>query len=377
MLFQRTSHSRTRHRTAGRRLTGAAGAAVLVTAGLVVAAGPAVASPATSPVAKPKDPALAGLFGSTDPTYDGVYRQSLSLISLKAAGAEIPKSAVNWLKRQRCNNASYTSFRPDVSTKCGAKDSNATALAAIAFKRLGETKLASESVDWLLDHQDPSGGWEYTAGWGPDSNSTGLVVQALIVMKIDPASVTTGGNSPIDYITSLQLDCDDDPASDRGALDYQAQDPLLPNDFATAQATAALAGRSLPVKPGPVADGRPKFTCDATPQPTPAAAAAGYLGRTISTNDGHIPYFDDSIDYGSTANAVLSMVAAGYAPKSIKSATKTLKNGADDYTHDDSDAVLVASSAALAQVAIATGGDPRSFGGVNPVRQILKSQTTG
>jgi len=365
MLFD-TKTRPPQRRATGRRIAGAI-TAVAVAAAVGIA--PSAASAATS-----KDPALVGLFGSSDPTYDGVYRQSLSLIALDAAGAKIPQPAVEWLKRQRCANGSYTSFRPNLSTKCGPKDSNATALAVIAFKRLGYGKWARESLNWLLDRQTASGGWEYTAGWGPDSNSTGLVTQALIAMKLDPATVTTGGNSPIDYLTSLQLDCDDTPARDRGALDYQSQDPLLANDFASAQATAALAGTSLPVKPGTASTVRPRFTCDAQPQPTPAAAAAGYLGRTIRANDGHIPYFDDSIDYGSTANAVLSLVAAGYAGNQIKGATKTLRLGAETYTHDSSDTVLSASSAALVLVALATGGDPRSFGDVNPVQQIRTSR---
>lgn len=367
MLFDTTSRRPRRQRRSAGRCAAGVLTALAVAAAIGVA--PTSASAETS-----KDPALIGLFGSSDPTYDGVYRQSLSLVALDAAGAKIPSPAVEWLKRQRCSNGSFTSYRADLSTRCGDKDSNATALAVIAFKRLGYGKLARGSIDWLLDQQTTSGGWEYTAGWGPDSNSTGLVVQALIAMKVDPATVTRTGNSPLDYLTSLQLDCDNDPAADRGALDYQSQDPLLANDFATAQATAALAGKSLPVRPRAGSQDRPAFSCDAQPQPTPAAAAAGYLGRTIRANDGHIPYFDDSIDYGSTANAALSLVAAGYASNQVKGATRTLKAGAVDYTHNDTDEVLTASSAALALVAVATAGDPHAFGDVNPVRQIRTSR---
>jgi hypothetical protein len=367
MLFDTTSRLHQKRRGSPRRRAAGLITAVAVAAAIGVA--PATASADTS-----KDPALIGLFGSSDPTFDGVYRQSLSLIALEAVDAKIPDASVEWLKRQRCGNGSYTSYRADLSTGCGPRDSNATALAVIAFKRLGYGKLARGSVNWLLEQQTTSGGWEYTKGWGPDSNSTGLVVQALVAMNIDPATVTNGGSSPLDFLTSLQLDCDDDPAGDRGALDYQDQDPLLANDFASAQATAALAGRSLPVRPRDASPARPAFTCDAASEPTPAAAAAGYLGRTIRGNDGHIPYFDDSIDYGSTANAVLSLVAAGYASRQITSAVKTLEAGSVDYTHDTADEVLTASSAALVLVAVASDGDPRSFGDVNPVRQILKSR---
>ncbi|MFL6179167.1 MAG: hypothetical protein ACJ74E_04860, partial [Actinomycetes bacterium] len=326
--------------------------------------------------ARSTDPAYIGLFGSQDPTFDGVYRQSLSIIVLDAAGANVPSAAVKWLKRQQCANGSCTTFRADVSAKCGAKDSNATALAVIAFKRLGERKLAHAAVDWLIANQDRSGGWEYTAGWGADSNSTGLVIQALIAMNIDPASVTTRRSGP-QFLQRLQLDCDSAEAATRGALDYQSETPLLANDFATAQATAALAGSKLPVKPNTVSDELPKFTCPTGSQPTPAGAAAGYLGRVIKNHAGFVPGFDGvTPDYGSTANAVMSLVAAGYGANQVTHATTVLEGVAPEYTRDDTNKVIPASAAALALVAIATGGDPRSFGGTNPVHDIQQSRTT-
>lgn len=358
-------------RGAGRRIAGitAVVSAIAMTGAFVVA--PTTASAATS-----DDPAYIGLFGSQDPTYDGVYRQSLALITLDAAGARIPAPAVKWLKRQQCDNGSFTSFRTDLTAACGPKDSNATALAVIAFKRVGERPLARQAINWLIDQQKANGGWEYTAGWGTDSNSTGLVIQALIAMNIDPTTVAKNKTGP-KYLRSLQLDCATENADDRGALDYQKipEVPLAPNDFATAQATAALAKVSLPVPAGDAKAERPRFTCDAKPQPSAAAAAAGYLGRTIKSTGGYIPSFDNSPDYGSTANAVLSLVASGYASKQITQAKRTLKDAAPTYSRDGGE-VLPASAAALGLVAIATAGDPRDFGGTNPVRDLLSSRTT-
>ena len=227
-------HRITRPNRTGRRIVGA------VTA-LALASGLAMVSATAASASSSTDPAYIGLFGSQDPTFDGVYRQSLSIIVLDAAGANVPEPAVKWLKRQQCSNGSFTSFRANLTAKCGAKDSNATALAAIAFKRLGEGKLARTAVDWLIANQDRSGGWEYTAGWGADSNSTGLVIQALIALKIDPATVTTRRSGP-QFLRRLQLDCDSADAATRGALDYQFESPLIANDFATSQATAAVAG---------------------------------------------------------------------------------------------------------------------------------------
>ena len=364
-----TLHRITRPNRTASRIAGA------VTA-LALAGGLALVPATTASAAKSTDPAYVGLFGSQDPTFDGVYRQSLSLIVLDAAGANVPNAAIKWLKRQQCGNGSFTSFRADLSAKCGAKDSNATALAVIAFKRLGEGKLARAAVNWLMAHQDRSGGWEYTAGWGPDSNSTGLVVQALIAMKIAPATVATRRSGP-QFLRRLQLGCDSADAATRGALDYQFENPLVANDFATAQATAALAGSKLPVKPNTVSDELPKFTCPTGTKPTPSGAAAGYLGRVIKKHAGFVPGFDGvTPDYGSTANAVLSMVAAGYGANQVADATAVLEGVAPDYTRDDSNKVIPASAAALALVAIATDGRPRSFGGTNPVHDIKQSRTT-
>ena len=376
MKQHRITRGTGRHQSAlqrGRIAGVTAVAAVIAMTGAFVVAPSAVtaASAATS-----TDPARIGLFGSQDPTYDGVYRQSLSLIVLDAAEAKIPTPAVKWLKRQQCDNGSFMSFRTDLGASCGPKDSNATALAVIALRAIGERPLARKAINWLIDQQKRSGGWEYTAGWGVDSNSTGLVIQALIAMKIDPTTVAKNKNG-LQYLRNLQLDCDSESVADRGALDYQKipEVPLAANDFATAQATAALARETLPVGPSEASTDLPEFTCDDGPQPTAVEAAAGYLGRTIDATGGYVPSFDDSPDYGSTANAVLSLVAAGYASNQIAEATETLEGVAPTYTRDEGE-VLPASAAALGLVAIATGGDPRSFGGTNPVRDLLQSRTT-
>ena len=356
-------------------------AGVTAVAAVIAMTGAFVVAPSTASAATSTDPARIGLFGSQDPTYDGVYRQSLSLIVLHTARAKIPTPAVKWLKRQQCDNGSFMSFRTDLDGACGPKDSNATALAVIALRAIGERPLARKAVNWLIDQQKRSGGWEYTAGWGVDSNSTGLVIQALIAMKIDPTTVAKN-KTGLQYLRNLQLDCGSESVADRGALDYQKfpEVPLAANDFATAQATAALARETLPVGPSEASTDLPAFTCDDGPQPTAVEAAAGYLGRTIDATGGYIPAFDDtpeepSPDYGSTANAVLSLVAAGYASNQIAEATETLEDVAVGYSRDEGE-VLPASAAALGLVAIATDGDPRSFGGTNPVRDLLQSRTT-
>ena len=359
-------HSTTRQMVG---LTVAAAAA----SSLLLSVPSATAADSARLAAAPNDKSTIGLFGAQDPTYDGVYRQSLSLIALDTAGARVPASSVKWLLRQQCDNGRFPAYT-DLAGKCGVGDGDATSMATIALRAVGERAAARNALNWLISQQTRSGGWKYNATFGPNANTTGLVVQAMLAMNIDPTTVARR-NTGLDYIRSVQLRCSSD-AADRGALDYVRETPLVANNFATSQATQALAGASLPVEPRVVRAKLPALTCPkAGAQPGAAAAAAGYLGRTIKDNEGGIPGdFGPGTDLGSTANAVLSLVAAGYGSVQISSAMVTLETSAPVFTRDV-EGVRPAAAAALVLAAHATRGDPRSVGTTNPVRDILDSRT--
>ena len=281
-------------------------------AGALVLGLPATGS-AAPPGNRDGDPATTGLFGQQDPTFDGVYRQSLSLIALQAAGARVPATSVRWLLRQQCANGKFTSFRSDLDGECGTYDSNATALASIALKAVGEGRAARSSLNWLAGKQLAGGGWEYSPGWGADASSTGYAVQAMIALGVDPRTVKNDRNG-LQYLRSLQLDCGHGVAAERGALTYFG----AADGFSTVQATPALANTALPVEPAVPAEGLPGFTCpEEGSQPSAAAAAAGYLGRVIDDNGGTVPGFGGGPDFGNTANAVLSLVAAGHGAEQV------------------------------------------------------------
>ena len=74
-----------------------------------------VAAAAAGGVLLSATPALAadgGLYGKGDPTYDGVYRQSLSILALQDTGRTVPKAALNWLQDQQCSDGGFTAPRP-------------------------------------------------------------------------------------------------------------------------------------------------------------------------------------------------------------------------------------------------------------------------
>lgn len=348
-----------------RWFTGALTAAA-VTGGLLLTAPDPAASAATS-----DDPARTGLFGGQDPTFDGVYRQSLSLIALDASGARAPLSAVKWLLRQQCPNGKFTSFRADLSEPCGKYDSNATALAVMALKAVGEGRAARTSLDWLLGKQLRNGGWEYSPGWGADASSTGYAVQAMVAMGVKPHTVSRGATGP-QYLRSVQLRCGHDPAQERGALTYLG----TADAFSTVQATPALAGEALPVAARTVKNRLPALSCPRDGnQPSASAVAAGYLGRVIDDNAGTVPGFGGGPDFGNTANAVLSMVAAGFGAQQVDAAMAALEANAADYTRDDAEQVVPGAAALVVLAELATAGSPRDVGGLDLVRDILRSRT--
>jgi prenyltransferase beta subunit len=60
-------------------------------------AGLSAAALSATLLASPAHAADTGLYGQTDPSADGVYRQSLAILGLTAVGAQPAPSAVDWL----------------------------------------------------------------------------------------------------------------------------------------------------------------------------------------------------------------------------------------------------------------------------------------
>jgi len=349
----------------------------ILTLATVLGLGLALASPpaGAAETSAGRDPARTGLYGAQDPTYDGVYRQGLTILALTDAGAEVDRSAIRWLRRQQCGNGRWTSFRSDLGTRCGPADSNATAVAVMALTALGRSAAPTRGLEWLVAHQQVGGGWEYSKGWGADANSTGLVVQALIARGVDPQTVTNGG-SGLDFLASVQLGCSAAP-DDRGALAYLSEDPLVANDYATAQATQALAGSALPVTAAAGSSDLPQLGCTkALVEPTPAATAAGFLGRRLQASGDLLPpAFGSAPDYGSTANAVLSLVAAGYGADQVESTMTALERDARQFVLGGRGNVRPAAAALLVLAERATNGHPRHVDGLNLVRLLKRSLT--
>jgi hypothetical protein len=332
-----------------------------------VAFGAAAPAMAASPSPSPSLP--SGLYGSGDPTYDGVWRQSLALIALHRVGVEPANAAVDWLAGQQCASGAFPAFRANPAKACDAKlmvDTNSTAAAAQALSAVGGHGTAvTKAVTWLKSVQNKDGGWGYTPGGPSDANSTSVVIGALKASGDDPAKALKGGKSPYDALLKLSLPC-----ADGGAFAYQPdkKGKLTANADATAAAVVGALGQGMvSVKAGD----KKNAACTDAARPTPAGAAANgsaYLAKAVA-KDGHLtsalPGSKDQPDYGNTADAVVALAVQG-GPAKAREPLAWLERNSAKWAEQNGPAAY----AQLILAAEAGGADPSDFGGTDLVKQL-------
>ncbi|MCW8382690.1 prenyltransferase/squalene oxidase repeat-containing protein [Streptomyces justiciae] len=343
-------------------------AAVLAATAVIGTAAPAVAAdPSTSP--SPSVVLPEGLYGAGDPTYDGVWRQSLALIAQHRADVRPAAKAVDWLAGQQCANGSFAPFRSDPAKACDSKtlvDTNSTAAAVQALSALGEHQAVVDKAEtWLRSWQNKDGGWGYTPGGPSDANSTAVVIGALSATGLDPAKdVLRNGHSPYDALLDLALPC-----ADGGGFAYQPdkKGKLAVNADATAAAVVGAAGLNMVTAQ---ADDRGKGDCaDGPADPEQAATnGAAYLAKAVR-KDGYLksalPGSEDQPDYGNTADAVVALAVRDGASAAREPLAWLEKNSAAWAKQSG--------PAAYAQLIIAAetaGADPRDFGGTDLVKEL-------
>ncbi|MEU0055014.1 prenyltransferase/squalene oxidase repeat-containing protein [Streptomyces sp. NPDC006334] len=341
-------------------------AAVLAAAtALTCAATPAMAA---SPSPSPTPVIPSGLYGDADPTYDGVWRQSLALLAQDTVGVRPADQAVDWLTGQQCATGAFAAFRTDAAKPCDAElivDSNSTAAAVQALAALGGHDAAvDKAVGWLKSVQNTDGGWGYAPGGASDANSTSVVIGALTAAGEKPAGAVKGGHSPYDALLKLALPCDAG-----GAFAYQPdkQGKLTANADATAAGVLGALGLGMAPGAGRATDAVCAGTGRATPQQA-AASGAAYLAKSVA-KDNHLmsvlPGAENQPDYGNTADAVVALAAQGGAERAEKPLAWLEKNSAA-WAEQSGPAAY----AQLIFAAHATGSDPRAFGGTDLVAAL-------
>jgi hypothetical protein len=332
-----------------------------------------------APAATAATPLPAGLYGASDPTYDGVWRQSYSFLALHAAGVTPAPAAVNWLTGQQCADGGFPSFRANPATPCTAKteDTNASGIAVQALAALGGHQGAvTKAVDWLKGVQNADGGWSYNPGGASDPDSTAIVVGTFQAASVRPDTVTTkGGRTGYDALRGFQFGCQA-KAADRGSFGYPANGKLSVNAKATADAVRGARGAGFLVA-APAADTSAKAPAcaggkDAYATLGPSASAdagAAWLTGQLTAGGHHLTAVTPgaakpSPDYGTTADAVAALASGGQL---------TAARQAYDWLAANTAGWAHGSPAALSQLILAaraTGNDPRAAHGADLVQQL-------
>ena len=215
---------------------------------------------------------------STGAYNDQLFNDALAVLALPAGSA--PAKAVAFLSDRQQSDGGWEFTAPYGS------DTNTTAIVVLALTAANgmTTVVKDRALAYLKTQQKPSGGFEYAAG-SPDSdpNSDAAVIQALLAMGEDPAGLawTAAGKNVVGDLLTFQFENGGFGFSRPGSSQTAAPDPL-----STTQALIALASKYLPVKQ---TTGVMPATCSAasttpapTPAPVPTPAATTQLARTGS-----------------------------------------------------------------------------------------------
>ncbi|MEU6986257.1 prenyltransferase/squalene oxidase repeat-containing protein [Streptomyces sp. NPDC046324] len=360
------------------------GAAAFAAAAVLCTGVAPVASAAPSPSATPAPVIPAGLYGTKDPTYDGVWRQSLAFIAQTTSGVQPADEAVSWLRKQQCDSGAFASYRPDPAKPCDTAtmlDTNATAVAVQALtgaKRLSTepeplAKAAAAGAAWLKGVQNKDGGWGYNPGGPSDANSTSIVISALTALGEKPGAVkSVEGRTPYDALLGLALPCSAKEGA--GAFAYQPDKDgkLLANADATAAATLAGLGKGITargVEPqqSPVCTDLAKPTMDRAAL-NGASYLAAALAKTGHLNTPPMPGATDPTelpDHGNTADAVVALAATG-ATKEASGALTWLQKNSAAWAKESGPAAY----AQLILAAKAMHVDPRAFGSTDLLEEL-------
>ena len=294
---------------------------------------------------------------------EGFFRIFFGYIPTKEVGDHVTP---NGYKVSTCDEGkAFAQSAPDgdttglaLSAMLAARDAGAAGLNAPIAK----------AIKWLKAHQRASGGWGGGVGTeAPNTNSTGLIVQALADAGGADQAVAEG----VAYLKSAQVTAKADTGNrlqdDVGAIAYNPgsyeaarTDGLSGLDTwirASAQASLGLSqigfhaltqGRKLPAQPAGGASAPPVLApagakaghqappgqtggtvVNPPPAPsTPAGRLGGYLVRKLVGGD-HVETTEDGktyVDYDLTADLVLALRTLGGQPAAVSRVSGFLLN---------------------------------------------------
>lgn len=201
-----------------------------------------------------------------------------AILALLATGESIENPQVvdslNYLLNHQKPNGGFS------WSVVGTEDCNNTAVAiqaiALANKAGAETSSQLDRAkSYLLSCQNPDGGFGYQPSSSSDGASTGWAINAFSALNLDPHLVANYGQSPYDYLATLR--------HQEGGYGWQSN--AEPNLLVSTYVSIALAGKHLPVavystpvaSPTPSATPSPSPTPTAIPSPAPSPAPSANI----------------------------------------------------------------------------------------------------
>jgi hypothetical protein len=182
---------------------------------------------------------------------------AFAILALRSTGGGV-ESSVSWLAGAQNGDGGWGDDPGSPSTADGT---------GAAMQAIPGSDAARRGLAYLKGAQRSNGGFALGGSGGVNSQSTAWAVQGTIAVGTDPASVATGGKSPLEYLATLQ--------QPDGHYRYSASSDQTPV-WVTGQVLVAAAGDAFPVAPAPRL---PKLT----PQSAPPQSSGG------STHAGSAP----------------------------------------------------------------------------------------
>jgi energy-coupling factor transport system substrate-specific component len=186
---------------------------------------------------------------------------AFAILAFRAAGGGGIDSSISWLAKVQNPDGGWGDVPGSPSTADGT---------GAVMQAMPSSVAAQGGLGHLRKAQRPNGGFALGGSGGVNSQSTGWAVQGMLAVGADPASVRTGGESGLDYLTARQ-EAD-------GHFRYSAASDQTPV-WVTGQVLAAVAGKAFPLAPVP------RASLPASPAPSvgssPAVPSPGGTGGSI------------------------------------------------------------------------------------------------
>jgi hypothetical protein len=283
-----------------------------------------------------------GLFGTEQQLTDflvGTFVQGLVFSALEAVGQTANVAAIGWLTAQQCSSGGWVLPNQVIGGGCAEDPTNfvgadnqttSVVVQGLAAQGALTSTIESSALSFFTTGQDADGGWSFyqnsaTQPQPTDSQSTGLVIQALLALGLSPtgSTFTSSGHSPVTALLSFVVTS----GSDKGAVGFQ--DATAGNLLATNQVTPILAGLidrfgppnsywvatgSGAVHPFGSAKSYGSLAGTALNQPVVGMASTlNGLGYWLVASDGGIFSYGDAAFFGSRGGQPLNKPIVGMA----------------------------------------------------------------